>query len=114
MYKEFQPKENEIKEYFDDFMKESLEYNPDFINENKDDLHHEAFNTDYYIIGRHKAIKWLGEDVFNIIETIKQYELDNFGEVTTDFSEPEKIVNMYTYIVGKQIVSDYLNQLETV
>jgi hypothetical protein len=107
-------KENEIKEYFDNFIKESLEYNPDFINENKDDLHHEAFNTDYYIIGRNKAIKWLGEDVFNIIETIKQYELDNFGEVTTDFSEPEKIANMYVYIIGSQIVSDYLNQLETV
>tara|TARA_R110002167_G_scaffold226303_1_gene431454 strand:- start:1087 stop:1428 length:342 start_codon:yes stop_codon:yes gene_type:complete len=105
-------KENEIKEYFDDFIKESLEYNPDFINENKDDLHHEAFNTDDYIIGRHQAIKWLGEDVFNIIETIKQYELDNFGEVATDLSEPEKIVNMYTYIVGEQIVSDYLNQKE--
>lgn len=114
MYKEFQPKENEIKEYFNDFIKEALEYNPDFINENRDDLHHEAFNIDYYIIGRNKAIKWLGEDVFNIIETIKQYELDNFGEVTTDFSEPEKIVNMYTYIIGENIVSDYLNQLETV
>lgn len=114
MYKEFQPKENEIKEYFDGFMKESLEYNSDFINENRDDLHHEAFNTDYYIIGRNKAIKWLGEDVFYIIESIKCYEKDNFGEVTTDLSDPEKIVNMYTYIIGENIVSDYLNQLETV
>lgn len=114
MYKEVQPKENELKKYFDDFMKESLEYNPDFINENRDDLHHEAFNTDWYINGRGKAIKWLGEDVFYIIESIKCYEKDNFGEVTTDFSDPEKIVNMYTYIIGEYIVSDYLNQLETV
>ena len=107
-------KENEIKEYFEDFIKESLEYNPDFINENKDDLHHEAFNTDYYIIGRHQATEWLGEEVFYIIDIIKQYELDNFGTVTTDLSDPEKIVNMYVYIVGEQIVYDYLNQLETV
>tara|TARA_R100000700_G_scaffold8391_2_gene12234 strand:+ start:301 stop:534 length:234 start_codon:yes stop_codon:yes gene_type:complete len=77
-------------------------------------LHHEAFNTDYYIIGRHKATEWLGKEVFNIIEIIKQYEEDNFGEVTTDLSEPERIVNMYVYIVGEQIVYDYLNQLETV
>ena len=107
-------KENEIKEYFDDFIKESLEYNPDFINENKDDLHHEAFNTNYYILGNKKAIEWLGDYSFEIIGRIVTYEKDNFGELTTDISDPEKIVNMYTYIVGEQIVSDYLNQLETV
>ena len=95
-------------------IKKFNQYNPDFINENRDDLHHEAFNTDWYINGRDKAIKWLGEDVFYIIESIKCYEKDNFGEVTTDFSDPEKIVNMYTYIIGEYIVSDYLNQLETV
>jgi len=105
-------KENEIKEYFDDFIKESLEYNPDFINENRDELHHEAFNTDYYIIGTHEATEWLGKEVFNIIEIIKQYETDNFGEVTTDLSNPEKIVNMYVYIVGEQIVYNTLNELE--
>ena len=70
--------------------------------------------NDYYMIGRHQATEWLGEEVFYIIDIIKQYELDNFGTVTTDLSDPEKIVNMYVYIVGEQIVYDYLNQLETV
>ena len=70
------------------------------------DLHNELFNTDYYIIGRYKAEQWLLEDTFNIIGQIKEYEQDNFGEVTTDLSEPENIVNMYVYIVGEEILGE--------
>jgi hypothetical protein len=107
-----QYKYDEIKSHFEDFINDK--YNQDFIKNNLDDLHHEVFNTDYYIIGRYEAKKWLGDEVFNIINIIKQYENDNFGEVTTDFSEPEKVVNMYVYIIGEEIVSDYRNQLEEV
>ena len=32
--------------------------------------------------------------------------------MNTDFSDPEKVVNMYVYIIGEEIVSDYRNQLE--
>jgi len=49
-----------------------------------------------------------------VVEVIKEYEQSNFGEVFTDFSEPEKVVNMYVYIIGEEIVSDYLNQLDEV
>jgi hypothetical protein len=61
---------------------------------------------DYYIIGSYKAKQWLGEEVFNIINIIKDYEMDNFGEVYTDFSSPEKVVNMYAYIIGEQVVNE--------
>lgn len=70
------------------------------------DLHNEVFNTDYYIIGTYKAKQWLGDHVFDVIETIKEYEQDNFGEVITDFSDPERVVNMYVYIVGEEVLSD--------
>lgn len=70
------------------------------------DLHNEIFNTDYYIIGRYKAQQWLGEDVFEAIDMIKGYEIDNFGEVSTDFSEPERVVNMYVYIIGEELLND--------
>ena len=70
-----------------------------------DDLHHELFNTHYYIIGTYKAKQWCGENVFNIVETIKEYETFNFGEVSTDLSNPEAVVNMYVYIVGEEILS---------
>ena len=101
-------KYDEIKSHFEDFIND--EYNQDFIKNNLDDLHHEVFNTDYYIIGRYEAKKWLGDEVFNIINIIKEYENENFGEVTTDFSEPEKVVNMYVYIIGEEIVADYVNK----
>ena len=37
---------------------------------------------------------------------IKEYEEDNFGEVTTELDNPEKVVNMYVYILGEDIMSD--------
>lgn len=105
----------EIKEYFQDFLKENKEY----LEENnpstwKDDLHHEAFNTDYYIVGTYQAKQWLGDMAFNVINHVKEYEQENFGEVSTDLSDPERVVNMYVYIIGEQIVWDYLSSIEEV
>tara|TARA_Y100000114_G_scaffold131004_1_gene129028 strand:- start:246 stop:629 length:384 start_codon:yes stop_codon:yes gene_type:complete len=104
-------KYEEIQEYFNDYLKDNLDY----LKENDpitwhDDLHHYAFNENYYIIGTYKAKQWLGDQAFDIINIIKIYEQDNFGEVTTDFSDPERVVNMYVYIVGEKIVQDYLNK----
>ena len=104
-----QYKYDEIKSYFKDWIKDQ---DKTWIINNRDDLHHHCFNTDYYITGAYQAKKWLSDEVFNIIDTIKQYENDNFGEVNTDLSSPEKVVNMYVYIIGEEIVSDYRNQLE--
>ena len=42
---------------------------------------------------------------------LKEYENDNFGEVNTDFSDPEKVVNMYVYIIGEYIVNAYYDVL---
>jgi DNA replication protein DnaC len=77
-----------------------------------EELHNELFNTDYYIIGTYKAKQWCGDDTFDIIEKIREYEADNFGEVNTDFSDPEKVVNMYVYIIGEEILSDCYEHLE--
>lgn len=98
-------KYDEIKQYFDDYIKDQ---DNDWIDENLDDLHYHAFNTDYFIIGNYQATKWLGDEVFNVINFIKDYEIDNFGEVNTDFSSPESVVNMYAYIIGESIVNDYI------
>ena len=72
-----------------------------------DEIHQRLFNEDYYIIGRYEAEQWLSntaEGIFYCIETIKEYEQDNFGEVSTDLSEPENVVNMYVYILGEEIL----------
>ena len=94
----------EIEEYFQDWIENQ---DKDWILENKEDLHHHCFNTDYYIIGTYEAKQWLGDEVFNVIEHIRDYEDMHFGEVTTDFSNPEKVVNMYTYIIGEDVVNNW-------
>ena len=106
-------KKEEIKEYFDDYIKD----NEEWLKESehwKDDLHHNAFNTDYYIIGTYQAKQWLGDMALDVINFIKDYEQDTFGEVFCDFSDPERIVNAYVYIIGEEIVWEYLAKLEEV
>ena len=77
------------------------------------DLHHEVFNTDYYIIGTYKAKKALEEyGVWNAIEKVQAYEKDNFGEVYTDLSNPEKLINMLYYIIGEEVLDEMMTGIE--
>jgi len=95
------------------YTRDDGKFQPDFMDGDEVDmqaLHHEIWNTDYYVIGRHKAQKWLGEDTFTVIDIVKQYEEDMFGLVTTDLSEPEHIVNMYAYIVGEEILPELVDK----
>lgn len=71
------------------------------------DLHNEVFNTDYYIIGTYKAKEALKEyDVFEAIELVQTYEKEQFGEIYTDISDPEKLINMVYYIVGDEVIGE--------
>ena len=81
----------EIKAYILDRIEEIADYDLEKLQEPYD-LGHEIYNTDYYIIGTWQAKRWLGDDVFDIIDSIKYYEQSEFGEVNTDFSSPEAIV----------------------
>jgi len=91
---------NEVTNYTID----RLEDLKDWYDTDMADLHNELFNTDYYIIGTYQAKKWLGEDVLDIIGDITEYEENTFGEVNTDLTQAESIVNMYVYIVGERIL----------
>ena len=77
------------------------------------DLHHKLFNTDYYIIGTYEAKKALEEyGVWDAIEKVQTYEKDNFGEVYTDMSDPEKVVNMLYYIIGEEVLFEMMDGVE--
>ena len=77
------------------------------------DLHSEVFNTDYYIIGTYQAKEALKEyDVFEAIEKVQAYEKDNFGEVYTDLSDPEKLINMLYYIIGEEVLYEMMDGIE--
>lgn len=90
--------------------------NDERINDdNLEDLHHEVFNTDYFIIGYYDASKWINEnfgDTFNAIEIVKDYEVNNFGEMNTEVNS-ESIANMLSYICGEEVIGE-LGSFDTV
>ena len=78
------------------------------------DLHNEVFNTNYYIVGTYEAEKALEQyGTFEAIRKIQEYENDNFGEVLTDLSDPEKIANMLYYMIGNEAIQDLYEYSET-
>ena len=77
------------------------------------DLHNQVFNTDYYIIGTYEAKKALEEyGVFDAIEKVQTYEKENFGEVYTDLSDPERLINMLFYIIGEEVLNEMMDGIE--
>jgi len=77
------------------------------------DLHNEVFNTSYYIIGTEKAKKALEEyGIWDAIGKVQEYEMDNFGEIYTDLSDPEKLVNMLYYIIGEEVLHEMMDGIE--
>jgi len=78
------------------------------------DLHHEVFNTDYYIIRTNEAKEALEKyGVWEAIEKVKTYEEDNYGEIYTDLSDPVKVINMLFYIIGEEVLYELMNSSET-
>ena len=102
-------KRAEIKKFLYERVKELKEYSKDefktLVRDN--DLHNEIFNTDYYMVYTGECEDWLGDHVFEVIRTVKEYEEFQFGEVTTDITDPCKLVNMYVYIVGEELIADH-------
>ena len=91
-------------------IKETLE----FYNSCYSDLHNEVFNTNYYIIGTYEAEQALEQyGTFEAIRKIQEYENDNFGEVLTDLSDPEKVANMLYYIIGEESIQELYEYSET-
>lgn len=78
-------------------------------NDNKDDWHFHCFNEDYYIVYHSRAKEWLKDhdlDAFEAIEIVKEYEVENFGSMTTEI-RPESIVNMLAYIYGEELINSF-------
>ncbi|KRL08046.1 hypothetical protein [Liquorilactobacillus hordei] len=44
--------------------------------------------------------------VFDAMERIKQYELENYGVIDTDFSDPVRVANSLWHIIGYNVIQD--------
>jgi hypothetical protein len=103
-------KEQEMREQAREEIREALQ---DGYSGYYCDLHNEVFNAGYYIIGTYRAKEALKEyDVFEAIEKVQTYEKDNFGEIYTDLSDPEKLINMLYYIIGEEVLYEMMNGIE--
>lgn len=77
------------------------------------DLHDKLFKKDYYIIGTYEAKKALEEyGVFEAIEKVQAYEKDAFGEVYTDLSNPEKLINALYDIISEEVLREMMDGIE--
>lgn len=70
------------------------------------DLHGKLFSEDYFLIGRYNALCWLKEHYgFEAaVGKIYLYEVENFGDVSTNLHEPESVCNMLVYILGEELL----------
>ena len=95
-----------LHEYIDSKSDEKIEIN---------DLHHEMYNMDYYIIGYYQSEQWLKEHNVSVFEGINfciEQENENFGESNTDFKNSETLVNHIVYWVSQEIIYDSLSGLD--
>lgn len=103
-------------EYFtDDEIKETLLNNLDGYKGIKDytfdDVFNDLFNSDYYIIGYKEAEDALKEyGIFNALEEVRRWDVENFGHWDTDYTDPEKIANMLEYIHASEYMQDMLDR----
>ena len=97
------------KSVIDELKNHIIDRLPDQLDQDFDDLHNRMFNEDYYIVGYYQAKEWLKKhniDAFECIEYVQEYEISNFGETNTKINS-ESMVNMFTYILGEEIISHY-------
>jgi len=78
-------------------------------DENKDDWHHIAFNTDYYIIGYYQCEEWLKKNNISIFDAIEICTSWNQSVGITDriYDNAERLVNDFVYILGEEIINDF-------
>lgn len=69
-----------------------------------EELREHAFNEDYnYIYYKDAAEALQNAGVFDCFQVVHTYMMDNFGDDSTDYSDPVNVANTLLYIQGEQI-----------
>lgn len=99
-----------ITEVAIDWLKDNLEKDFYTLSElNELELNDKIFNEDYFIIGTYKAKKFIGSNMFEVIEYINDYHYDL--DIKT-IESPEKLVNLFAYAVGCNLLSSPYDELK--
>ena len=89
---------------------DALNDRPELL-ENMDDLHHELFNTDYFVLGYFEATQTLKECdfcPFDAISEVVEFDIELFGENTLKPEDinSEKVVNLLAYHYGQELLDE--------
>ena len=69
-----------------------------------EELREHAFNEDYnYIYYKDAARALQSAGVFDCFQVVHNYMMDNFGDDSTDYSDPVNITNTLLYIQGEKM-----------
>ena len=115
-------------EYFTkDEIIEAMENAEEYGDPDFECLFDDMVNNNDYIIGTYEAVQALGtfkndkkldgyttdlDGVFGAIELVKQYESDQFGDVSTPLDDPEELANMVEYIRCETLFDEALNKAD--
>lgn len=76
-----------------------------------EDVFDDLFNSDYYIIGYKEAEEALKEyGIFKALDEVQEFDVENFGEWDTDYTDPEKVANALEYIHASEYMRDMLDR----
>lgn len=99
-----------VREELVSYIEENIK---DYIDTEVSELHHNLFNTGYYIVGSYDAKQWLKShdlDGLEVLNEVVEFEMDNFGEVSEtrikELTSYEKLVSSYVYWVGEEMLSE--------
>ena len=99
----------------------------DYLGSDFETFENDTFNTERNIGTREAALdldKFVKDDAtdyedttldsgaFGAIQLVKAYEQDNFGEVSTDLTNPEQVADMIDYIRGTRVFEELLNEAD--
>ena len=107
-------KRTEILKHATERIREMRDYDADLLDDKEQsDLHQVIFNESHYIVGYFQGKQWLGEDTFEALGMIQEYEQSNFGEATTDLSNSEAVANMLAYILGEEAMDEAIETIKS-
>ena len=73
-----------------------------------EDLPMRMYNEEYFKVYHKDAKDFLGDDAFDVISEVQQYEQDYYGALYTDLGDAPAVANMYALIRGEELLDEII------